>query len=94
MTTISKGSISSKGGRENSPESVETTGIIDIRTPATGSGGGVVGFSRTQKKRLQPSYKDIVFDEKQMMSVKVARNTLEKPTTRKTALPANSHRET
>ena len=48
-------------------------GIVDIRTSATG--GTIKG---TMRKKGQGISNSVVFDEKQMMSVKVMRNTLER----------------
>ncbi len=64
--------------RADSVESNEGSpnGIIDIR-----KGGKVTGY-RSNNKRTNAT-NSVVFDEKQMMSVKVMRSTLEKATSRK-----------
>ena len=59
---------------ESSERGGIATGIVDIRTSAT---GGTKGVYRGVKKNNQIA-NSVVFDEKQMMSVKVMRNTLEK----------------
>jgi pseudouridine-5'-phosphate glycosidase len=63
-----------RGESVDSSEGGIATGIVDIRTSAT---GGIKGVSRGVKKGQNIS-NSVVFDEKQMMSVKVMRNTLEK----------------
>jgi hypothetical protein len=77
MTTISKGSISSRGnlnprGNSNESSAAEQTANIEIKTSyksgkKTSYGGAGM---------INPS---IEFDENKMMSVKVIRSTLEKP---------------
>jgi hypothetical protein len=67
----------SKDERADSVESSErgiSAGIVDIRTSATGGNKGV--FRGVKKNTLISN--SVVFDEKQMMTVKVMRNTLEK----------------
>ena len=58
---------------EGSAGAIAAQGIVDIRTSATG--GAMKG---TMRKKGQGISNSIVFDEKQMMSVKVMRSTLER----------------
>jgi hypothetical protein len=77
MTTLSKGSISSSKGRGNSTESAE--GIIDIRNTHAAGPSVHLGTIKSSRKKTPGYSNQIVFDERQMMTVKVMRSTLEKP---------------